>query len=77
MMARGPYWLCSELAVIRRNLDKTDAELAGMFPGRNEKAILDIRLKHRIMKRQNNPQYPSYPQAERGIQPVTDMVNSR
>ena len=75
-MARGPFWLCTDLMLIRANLDKTDAEIAAMFPGRDEKAVCDIRLKHRIMKRQGYPRYPTYPQAERGSHGGTDMVHS-
>lgn len=49
-MARGPFWRCTDLAVIRRNIDKTDAEIAAMLPGRKPKAIEDARAHYGIIK---------------------------
>ncbi len=50
-MARGPFWLCTELKVIRANLDKPDWQIAAMLPGRKEKAVSDFRSKLGIYKR--------------------------
>jgi hypothetical protein len=79
-MARGPYWLCTDLKIIRANLDKTDAEIAAMFPGRDEKAVLAIRFKHRILKcpqrAPKRPRYPSCSQAVHGGGLGTNMVHS-
>jgi hypothetical protein len=80
MMARGPYWLCTDLLLIRANLDKTDAEIAAMFPGRKPKAILAVRWKYRMMKCPQRapirPRYPSCPQPWRGRHAETDAVYS-
>lgn len=61
-MARGPYWLCSEIKTIGRNLDKTDADLAAMFPGRNVKAVETVRRRFGLAKcPQRAPKLPRYP----------------
>jgi hypothetical protein len=61
-MARGPYWLCSDIKTIRRNLDKTDADLAAMFPGRNVKAVETVRRRFGLAKcPQRAPHLPRYP----------------
>ena len=49
-MARGPFWLGSDLKLIRANLDKTDAEIAAMLPGRKPRAVADVRRKLGIAK---------------------------
>jgi hypothetical protein len=80
-MMHSQFWLCTDLETVRANLDKTDAEIAEMFPGRTSCAILSLRVKYRMMKcpqrAPKHPRYIGYPQADRGIQPVTDMVHSR
>lgn len=63
-MARGPFWLCTELKIIRENMDKTDHAIAAMLPGRKAKSVEDFRRKLGLHKRQSNPKYPTYPQAD-------------
>jgi chorismate mutase len=55
-MARGPFWLCTELKILRQNMDKTDREIAELLPKRNERAVCDFRAKVGLYKR--------YPHAE-------------
>lgn len=80
-MARGPYWLCSEIKTIGRNLDKTDAEIAAMLPGRKAKAVENVRSKYRIWKpefnRARNLQYPRNAQGPQGIQTGNEALNSQ
>ena len=49
-MARGKFWLCTELRVIRSNLDKPDRVIASMLPGRSTRAVEDFRRKQGMMK---------------------------